>query len=323
MIPRRAFVAGMAAVMAAPSGTEAQQSGKPRIGWLTSSDIHQRNVDAFRQGMRALGYGDITLEFRVAGGDVDRLPVLATELVSLGVAVIVTDGGVAVPAAQRATRTIPIVIGATAADLVRDGMVASLARPGGNITGFVISTGAELYGKRLQILREAMPGVTRVGVVWNARNDVARMALASIASAAESMALTVDLIEVRDAQDIGRAVAGAAGRRVGAILTVADPFFWSQRARIVTLINGQRLPAMYPEVEFAEAGGLMGYGPNVPDNFRRAAGYVDRILKGTNPGELPIELPTKFDLALNLKTARALNLTIPQSLLLRADEVIQ
>jgi putative tryptophan/tyrosine transport system substrate-binding protein len=320
---RRAFVASMAAVMLSPSSIEAQQSTKPRIGWLTSSEIHQRNVNAFRQGMRALGYGDITLEFRVARGDVDRLPGLAAELVTLGLDVIVTDGGAALPAAQRATRTIPIVIGATAADVVRDGMVASVARPGGNITGFVISTGAELYGKRLQILREAMPGVTHVGVVWNARNDVARMALASVASAAEAMALTVDLIEVRDAQDIGRAVGGVAGRRVGAILTIADPFFWSQRARIVVLINRQRLPAMYPEVEFAEAGGLMGYGPNVPDNFRRAAGYVDRILKGANPGELPIELPTKFDLALNLKTARDLGLTIPPSLLLRADQVLE
>lgn len=244
-------------------------------------------------------------------------------LVRAGVDVIVTDGGPALVAAKRATARIPIVSGATAADLVRQGVVTSLARPGGNVTGFTISTGAELYGKRLELLREAVPGVGRVGVVWNARNQVSREALGSIAAAGDAMRLSIELIEVRDPHEIERAIAGVAGRRVDAILTVADAFFWSQRDRITALVNRQRLSGMYPEVEFVEAGGLLGYGPNVADNFRRAAGYVDRILKGANPGELPIEQPTKFELAVNLRTARGLNLTIPALLLVRADRVIE
>jgi putative ABC transport system substrate-binding protein len=237
--------------------------------------------------------------------------------------VIVTDGGPALVAAKGATSTIPIVSGATAADLVRQGIVASLSRPGGNVTGFTISTGAELYGKRLELLREAVPGLGRVGVVLNARNQVSREALRSINSAAEAMRLPIDLIEVRDPQELDRAVGSAGGRRVDAIMTVADAFFWSQRLRIAAVLNRHRLAAVYPEVEFVEAGGLLGYGPNVPDNFRRAAGYVDRILKGTSPGTLPVEQPAKFELALNLKTARALGLTIPPSLLVRADRVIE
>jgi putative ABC transport system substrate-binding protein len=320
---RRSFLAGISGMLAVARAGHAQPSAKPRVGWLTNSAIHERNVDAFRRGMLALGYGDIHFEPRAARGDLEKLPALAADLVRAGVDVIVADGGPALVAATRATSTIPIVAGATAGDLVRQGIVASLARPGGNVTGFTISTGAELYGKRLEFLRDAVPALGRVGVLWNGRNQISREALGSIRSAAEAMRLAIDLIEVRDPNDIERAVAGAASRRVDAILTVADAFFWSERARIVTLLNRQRLSAMYPEVEFVEAGGLMGYGPNVPDNFRRAAGYVDRILKGASPGTLPIELPTKFDLAINLKTARALNLAISQSLLVRADVVIE
>jgi putative ABC transport system substrate-binding protein len=321
-IQRRSFMTGIAAVLASARVGHGQPSGKARIGWLTSSAIHERNVDAFRRGMLTLGYADIDLEFRAARGNLDKLPALAAELVRAGVDVIVTDGGPALVAAKRATATIPIVTGATAADLVRQGIVASLARPGGNVTGFTISTGAELYGKRLELLREAKPALGRVGVMWNSRNQVSREALGSIAPAAEAMRLAIDLIEVRDLHEIERAVAGAVGRRVEAILTVADAFFWSERLRIASLVNRYRLSAIYPEVEFVEAGGLMGYGPNVPDNFRRAAGYVDKILKGANPGTLPIELPAKFELAINLRTARALNLTIPPTLLVRADLVI-
>jgi putative ABC transport system substrate-binding protein len=320
-VERRAFVAGIAGILLAARVCHAQPSTKPRVGWLTSSTVHDRNVDAFRRGMLALGYGDINLEFRAAGGDLGKLPALAAELVRAGVDVIVTDGGPALVAAKHATTKIPIVAGATAGDLVGQGIVASLARPGGNVTGFTISTGAELYGKRLEILREAVPAIGRVGVLWNARNQVSREALGSIGSAA--MRPAIDLIEVRDPHDIERSVAGAAGRRVEAILTVADAFFWSERVRIATLVNRYRLSAIYPEVEFVQAGGLMGYGPNVADNFRRAAGSVDRILRGTNAGTLPIELPTKFDLAINLRTARTLGLTIPPSLLLRADQVIE
>lgn len=317
------MLAGLVVTFARARIAGAQASGRPRVGWLTSSAVHDRNVEAFRRGMLALGHGDLVLEVRAAGGNLEKLPTLAAELVRAGVDVIVTDGGPALVAAKRATARIPIVSGATAADLVRQGVVTSLARPGGNVTGFTISTGAELYGKRLELLREAVPGVGRVGVVWNARNQVSREALGSIAAAGDAMRLSIELIEVRDPHEIERAIAGVAGRRVDAILTVADAFFWSQRDRITALVNRQRLSGMYPEVEFVEAGGLLGYGPNVADNFRRAAGYVDRILKGANPGELPIEQPTKFELAVNLRTARGLNLTIPALLLVRADRVIE
>jgi putative tryptophan/tyrosine transport system substrate-binding protein len=320
---RRAFLAGMAALLTARRAAEALQPRKPRIGWLTSSIVHQRNVNAFREGMRTHGHGDITLEVRAARGDLDRLPALAADLVAAGVDVIVTDGGPALIAAKNATTTTPIVIGAAAADLVAEGIVTTLARPGGNVTGFPISTGPELYGKRMELLREAIPGLTRVAVVRNARNDISRTAMPSIVKAAAALALGVDLIEVRDLSDIERAIGSAGGGKVGAMLMVADASFWSERGRIVALAARQRLPAMYPEVEFVEAGGLMSYGPNVPENFRRAAGYVDKILNGVNPKDLPIELPARLDLVINVRTARGLKLTLPASLLARAAQVIE
>ena len=253
----------------------------------------------------------------------DRLPVLAAELLALNVDVIVTDGGPAVVAAKRATATIPIVIGATAADLVREGLVASLARPGGNVTGFTISTGVEIYGKRLELLREATPALSRVAVVWNPGNEVARLALVGIETAAKALGVQFEVFEARDAQGIERAFHGVARSRAGGVLTVADAFLWSQRAQIVSQAARHRLPGVYPEIGFAEAGGLVAYGPNVADNFRRAAGYVDKILKGAKPADLPVEQPSKFELAINLKTAKALGLTMPPSLLQRADQVIE
>jgi len=321
---RRAFVAAMAAATVARArASTAQEPRRARIGWLTSSVVHHRNLDAFRDGMRALGHGDITVEIREARGAIERLPALAAELVAGGVDVIVTDGGPALVAAKQATTRIPIVAGATAADLVRQGTVSSLARPGGNVTGFTISTGSELYGKRLELLREALPRLMRVGLIWNARNRVSREALATVRSGAEAMRLTVVPLEISETHDIEAVIAGATARRVDAVLTIADAFFWSERARIVGVVNRQRLPAIYPEPDYIQVGGLMAYGPNVPDNFRRAAGYVDRILKGASPGDLPVELPTKFEFGINLKTARALGLTIPPSLLLQANQVIE
>jgi putative ABC transport system substrate-binding protein len=209
------------------------------------------------------------------------------------------------------------------ADPVRDGIVASLARPGGNITGFSISTGPELIGKRLDLIRETVPGLARVAVVWNEGNPTSRLGLEDVAGAAKTLGISVVPLGLRDAPGISRAFADAVRNRVGAVLTVTDAFLWSQRAHIVALAGLHRLPAIYPEPEFVTAGGLIAYGPNIPDNFRRAAAYVDRILKGARPGELPIEQPIKFDLVINLKTAKALGLTIPPSLLGRADEVIQ
>jgi putative ABC transport system substrate-binding protein len=320
---RRAFLATMVVVVGAPDAAEAQAARKPpRIGWLTSSVVHARNVETFREGMRALGYREISLEIRAAAGQTDRLPALAAELLALDVEAIVTDGGPAAAAAKQATATVPIVIGATAADLVRQGLVASLARPGGNVTGFTISTGPELVGKRLELLREALP-LNRVGILWNPRNEVARSQLEGIGKAATALGLQFELFQATDTQSIERAISDVARSRASAIFTMADAFLWSQRTHVVSVAARHRLPGMYPEAEFVEAGGLMAYGPNVPDNFRRAAGYVDKILKGAKPGDLPIEQPAKFELVINLKTARTLGLTIPPSLLLRADQVIE
>jgi putative ABC transport system substrate-binding protein len=325
-LERRTFMALVSgSLLAAPLAAEAQQrAGKPpRIGWLTSSIVHANNVDAFREGMRALGYPEVNLEFRAAAGQMDRLSTLAAELLALNVEVIVTDGGQAAFAAKHATATLPIVIGATAGDLVQQGLVASLARPGGNVTGFTLSSGNELNGKRLELLREALPTLKRVAILWNSRSDVSRGALEGTETAAKALGIRLEVIETRDGQEIERAFSGAVRSRAAAMLTIADAFLWSQRAHIVALAARHRLPSMFPEEEFVKAGGLMAYGPHVADNFRRAAGYVDKILRGAKPADLPIEQPTKYKLAINLKTAKALGLTIPPSLLARADEVIE
>jgi putative ABC transport system substrate-binding protein len=232
------------------------------------------------------------------------------------------DGGAAAVAAKRATSDVPVVVGAMG-DPVRDGIVASLARPGGNITGFSISTGPELIGKRLDLIRETVPGLARVAVVWNESNPTSRLGLKDVADAAKTLGIAVVPLGLRDAPGISHAFGKAARSRVGAVLTVSVAFLWRQREHVVALAGRYRLPAIYSEPEFVSAGGLIAYGPNIPDNFRRAAVYVDRILKGARPGDLPIEQPMKFDLVINLKTAKALGLTIPPSLLQRADEVIQ
>lgn len=321
---RRAFLGLVLAALALrPEGALGQGANPPRIGWLTSSVLHTRNVDAFRQEMQALGHRDLRLEVRAAEGKMDRLLELAAQLAALPVDVIVTDGGPAIVAAKRASGTIPIVIGAAAIDLVRQGLVESLARPGGNVTGFLISTGAELDGKRLELLREALPSLARVAVVWNPRNDANPHKLASLEAPAQALGVQLKSVQARDVPEIERALGAASRRRVDAMLVLADAYFWSQRDRIVALAARQRLPAMYAELEFGESGGLMAYGPSVAHNFRRAAGYVDRILKGAKPGDLPIEQPATLELMINLKAARALGLNIPQSLLVRAAHIVE
>jgi len=237
--------------------------------------------------------------------------------------IIVTDGGPAAVAAKGATPTIPIVIGAAAIDLVQLGLVASLARPGGNVTGFLISTGTELDGKRLELLREALPALARVAVVWNPRNEANRTKMATLEAPAKALGIQLESIQASDVQELERAFAGPGRKRVDAMLALADAYLWSQRERIVALAARHRLPAMYPELDFSEVGGLMAYGPSVGDNFRRAAGYVDRILKGARPADLPIEQPATLLLMINLKTARALGLTLPHSLLVRAERVVE
>ena len=319
---RRTFIGTVAgSLLTAPLAAQAQKVVTPRIGWLTSSVVHAPNVDAFRQGMRVLGYPDVSIEFRPAAGQVDRLPALAAELVALPADVIVIDGGVAAVAARQVTATVPIVFGA-AGDPVRLGLAASLARPGGNVTGFMINTGTGLTEKRLELLREAVPGLKRIAIVHNP-NEGSRREVAHIDPVAKVLGIQFEVIEARDAGEIERAFSSAAQRRVGAVLMISDVFLWSLRGHIVAQAARQRLPAIYMEREFVEAGGLIAYGPHVADNFRRAATHVDKILKGAKPADLPIEQPTKFVLAINVKTAKALGLTIPQSLLLRADEVIQ
>jgi putative ABC transport system substrate-binding protein len=321
---RRTFVSTLTiALLAAPVAPGAQPVVKvPRVGWLTSSVIHEPNLRAFKDGMRTLGYGDLDMEFRAAAGHTDRLPALANELIRLKVDVVVVDGGPAAIAARQAITDIPVVVGAMA-DPSGQGIVASLGRPGGNITGFTITTGHELNGKRLDLLGEAAANLARVAVVWNETNRMSRGALEQVTAAAKTRGIDVLPLGVRDRLDVDRAFADAARGRVGGLLTVPDAFLWSERQHIVALAARHKLPAIYPEAEFALAGGLLAYGANVADNFRRAATYVDKILKGARPADLPIEQPTKFDLVINLKTAKALGLTIPQSLLLRADQVIQ
>ena len=323
MMDRRRFLlASLAGAISGPLISDAQQI--PRIGWLTNSVVHTANVEAFREGMRAIGYPEIRLEFRAAAGRVDRLSALTAELVALKVDMIITDGGPAAIAAKQATATIPIVIGAATTEFVmQQGLVRSLARPGGNITGFTISTGTELYGKRIQLLREAILRLSRILVVWNPRNEAAQMSLQVVEAAANAIGVQSQPIAAPDIEQLERGLGDATRNPATAILSVADAFLWSQRARIVSLASRHRLPGMYPEREFAVEGGLLAYGSNVPDNFRRAASHVDKILKGAKPADLPVEQPTKFDFIINLKTAKALGLTIPQSLLARADQVIE
>ena len=319
-LPRRAFLVGAAALVV-PRPVGAQRV--PRIGWLTNSVVHTPNVEAFREGMRALGYPELHLEIRAAAGRIEGLSALAAELLASNVQVIVTDGGPAAAAAKQATTTIPIVIGAATSEfIVRQGLVGSLARPGGNITGFTISTGTDLYGKRVALLREAVPRLGRVVVVWNPGNDAGRSSLDAVERAASAINVQSRPLAAADMGQLERGLDGAA-RGADALLTVADAFLWSHRARIVALAARHRLPGMFPEREFAVAGGLMAYGTNVPENFRRAAGHVDKILKGARPADLPVEQPTKFDLLINLRTARTLGLTLPPSLLLQADQLIE
>jgi putative ABC transport system substrate-binding protein len=314
----------------APLAAGAQQTGKvPRVGVLSplsgSDPQVQRAQDVFRQALRELGYVEgqsIAIEYRWAEGESERLPDLATELVRLKVDVIVTFGGVPpAQAAQRATNTIPIIMTGTA-DPVAAGLVASLARPGGNITGTTIIS-HELVGKELELLREVVPKVSRVAVLWNPANPGNVHQLRAAETAARALGLRLQPQEARRPSEIDRAFAAMARERAGALLVLLDSIFYNQRERIADLAAKNRLPAIYGLSLHAEAGGLMAYGANRFDISRRAAGYVDRILKGAKPADLPVEQPTKFELFINLKTAKALGLTIPQTLLQRADEVLQ
>ena len=309
-------------LLAAPVAA-AQQAGKvPRVGILLNS-LPTPNVDDLRQGLREFGYiaGEtIILEVRSAEGRLDRLPALAAELVRLKVDVIVTSGPSAVGAARDATRTIPIVMGRMD-DVDAYGFVTNLAHPGGNITGLSFQTG-ELAGKWVQLLKEAVPALSRVAVIWDAAGTANQRQTAR--DAARVLGLEVQVVEVKGAGDLDRAVGTAKSRRAEALAILASPALTINQARLAKLAAESRLPTIYYHRGFAEAGGLLSYGPKISDfSWRRAAVFVDKILKGAKPADLPIEQPTTFELVINLKTAKALGLTIPPSLLLRADHVIE
>src|SRR6266545_3145453 len=322
---RRETVLALLALGAAPLAAEAQQAAKvARIGYLSpnlASSPHLR--DAFLQGLRDLGYVEgrnVVIEYRNAEGKVERLPALAAELVALKVDVIVAPSKVATLAARQATRTLPIVSVA-----VTSGLVTSLARPGGNVTGLAFFS-PELVGKCLEQLTLAVPGVSRVAALWQpggqgerAEQDMLKQAEV----AARALGVRLQFVEARGPADLDRAFADMTKARAAALIVLPRNIFISERNHLVDLAAKNRLPAVYPWKEFVDAGGLMAYGTNVADLFRRAAYFVDKILKGAKPADLPVEQPTKFELVINLKTAKALGLTIPQSVLGRADEVIQ
>ncbi len=328
MINRRAFITlvGVGLVVA-PLTADAQQAAKvPRIGFLGNSTaaLEANLVGPFREGLRDLGYVEgqtILIEYRWAEGQYERFPVLIAELIALKVDLIVTAGTPAALAVRKATTSIPLVMVAVG-DPIGVGLVASLARPGGNSTGLT-SISAELEGKRLELLREVMPKLSSIAVLWNPANAWAVGAEKEVRAAAQVLRMRVQSLQVRTPEEFNNAFAAIVRERPGALLVIADRLFLHNRARIVDFGAKHRLPGMYPYRELVEAGGLMSFGPSYPGMHRRAAYYVDRILKGARPADLPVEQPAKFELVINLKAAKALGLTIPPSLLQRADEVIQ
>ena len=327
MIDRRAFITSLAvgAVLASRSADAQPARGMRRIGWLSpaSAADGRPNLEALRAGLRQLGYVEgqnITIEARWADGRSERLPQLAAELVRLPVDVLCTAGSQASGAAKHATSTIPIVF-ANVAFPDQSGLVASYPRPGGNMTG-VAFIGPE-YGKRLELLKEARPGLSRVALIYNPENPGSVLALQETQRWATALGVRLEPHTFRGPHDFEHVFGAIAGKRPDALMTTADPLIASYRTPIVDFAAKHRLLSMYPGREFVDAGGLMFYGGSIPEMYRRAAVYVDRILKGAKPGHLPVEQPMKFDMVINLKTAKALGLTIPQSLLVRADQIIE
>jgi putative ABC transport system substrate-binding protein len=309
---RRAFLCGSVAVLAAPLGTEAQQAGKvARIGVLRHGSPPDPFMDAFRQGLQELGYAEgrnITIEYRWAKGRDELLPGLAAELVRLKMDVIVASGAV-VMAVKQATTSVPVVM-PVISDPVRLGLVASYARPGGNFTGLALQYD-ELPGKWIQLLKEAFPQLSRVAVLADSQGSPSQVRTSEVA--ARSLGAELQVLDVVGLDDFGPAFAAAQRNPAQALVVLGAPLFFTHRTRLVELAAKHRLPTMYHQREFVVgSGGLMSYGPDFQDLFRRAATYVDKILKGAKPGDLPIEQPTKFELVINLKTAKALGLRSPR-----------
>ena len=314
-------------ILVMPLTAEAQPSAKvPRIGILVigTASTHGRFIEALRQGLRDLGYVEgqnIVIEYRWGEGKVERLPPLAAELVRLKVDLIVASGTQAIQATKQATDTIPIVMGASS-DPVGTGLVASLSRPGGNITGLSVLA-PQISGKQLELLKEAVPGLSRVAVLWQGGHQGAILSMQETEAASRSLGLQLQSLEVRGPNDFDGAFEAATRGGAEALIVLPSAFLNFERRRIVDLVTKSRLPAGFPFREYVEDGGLMSYSASIPGLFRRAATYVDKILKGAKPADLPVEQPMKFELVINLKAAKALGLTIPPTLLFQADEVIQ
>jgi len=324
---RREFITLLGGTAAWPLAARAQQAGKVhRIGVLEtiSTTLNVANFYALREGLRQLGYAEgqnLVIEYRSADGRDDRFPGLARELLALKVDVIVTRGTPAAKAVKNATSTVPVVMTASG-DPVGVGLVTSLARPGGNITGLSAIVG-ELSPKRLELIREIVPGLARIAVLANTSNDAVRRDWARIETAARSLGVQSQLLDLRESDALGPTFDDASARRADALVVVIDAITQANQQRIVDLAMKHRLPAIYSSREFVDAGGLISYGVSYPDLYRRAATYVDKILKGTKPADLPVVQPTKFELVINLKTAKALGIGVPPTLSARADEVIE
>lgn len=330
MITRRNSIIALGASAIAPMHSIAQQPSArvPRIGTFNVAapgSVALARLQAFRDGLREYGYVEgrnLQFEVRWGEGKLERLPVLAAEMVALKVDVILVGGTAAADAALKASRTIPIVM-ALSSDPVGDGHATSLARPGGNMTG-LSAMSPEMGAKRIQLLKETFPQLSRtLAVMWNPAQNGMRARFDQAKSAGPKLGLGVQSIEVRNLDEIGQAFEAMGKQLPEALVLIADPFTVSQRTRIVEFAAAKRLPAIYDSSDFVENGGLMSYGPDPIALYRRAAYYVDRILKGANPGELPIEQPTTFEFVINLKTARALGIKLPQSILLQATRVIE
>ncbi|MGH6894908.1 MAG: ABC transporter substrate-binding protein [Dongiaceae bacterium] len=324
---RRKFALVTLAALASPRRILAQPVKKvARIGYLSSLSVEtgKPGMALFREGMRGLGYVEgknLVIDERHVAGQFDRLPGMAAELLRLKPDVFLVYGAEAAHAARSASGTVPIVL-ANTQDPIASGLVTSLARPGGNITGLSDFHAASVT-KRLELLKEAVPALSRVAVFWRAGHAAHPPSIRDLRAAAPVLGITVVPLEVKGLDDIERAFVAMRKERAGALLLLGDALLTTHMARIAELALQNRLPSMYTTRTFIHAGGLMGYGTNIPEMFRRSATYVDRILKGAKPGDLPIEQPTKFELTFNLKTAKALGITIPRSLLVRADEVIE
>jgi len=328
-VRRRQFLGLVGAAAAWPIAVHAQTASTVRricflLPGLARTESYRALLEAFRQGLRETGWVEgqnVSIEYRFAEDNVDRLPALAAELVRLNPEVIVVEATLAIQAIKNATSSIPIVM-ATSIDPASMHFVVSLVPPGGNMTGMSL-TSEELSGKRLQLLTEVIPGLTRVAVMANAVNPAATLSLAQTQAAAQSLRIQIVPIKVRKLADLAGAFSSITTAHTDALIVTPDPMLYNQHPQIVAFAAASKLPALYPEKEAVQSGGLMAYAPSIPASFRRAAAYVDKILRGAKLTDLPVEQPTKFDLTINLKTAKVLGLTFPSQFLSLADEVIE